>query len=71
MLEIKLLKGASIKGYKLIEGFPGIGLVGPMTISYMIDKLKMEYCGYIDSDKFPPIISIHEGKACRLSILSR
>ncbi|MCL5092776.1 MAG: PAC2 family protein [Candidatus Marsarchaeota archaeon] len=63
MLEIKLLKGASIKGYKLVEGFPGIGLVGPMTISYMIDKLKMEYCGYIDSDKFPPIISIHEGRA--------
>ncbi len=63
MLEIKLLKGTSIKGYKLVEGFPGIGLVGPMAISYMIDKLKMEYCGYVDSDKFPPMISIHEGKA--------
>ncbi len=33
-----------------------------MTISYIIDKLDMKYIGYIDSDEFPPIISIHGSK---------
>lgn len=33
-----------------------------MAISYIIDKLEMKYVGYIESDDFPPIISIHSGK---------
>jgi uncharacterized protein len=32
-----------------------------MAGSYMIEKLKMEQIGYIDSDTFPPIAAIHEG----------
>ena len=62
MIEIRMLKKAELNGYTFIEGFPGIGLVGPMSIGYMIDKLKMEYCGYIHSDDFPPLISIHNSK---------
>ena len=61
MIQIKLLKECNFKGYTLIEGFPGAGLVGPMAASYMIEKLKMEYCGYIESDLFPPIAAIHDG----------
>ncbi|ASI14115.1 ATP-grasp superfamily enzyme [Candidatus Mancarchaeum acidiphilum] len=61
MIDIKLLdKKADFQGYSFIEGFPGIGLVGPMAINYMIDKLDMDYCGYLDSDKFPPLIAIHD-----------
>ncbi len=62
MIEIKLIKKIDLEGYTLIEGFPGIGLVGPMAISYMVDKLDVDYCGYIESDKFPPLVSIHKGK---------
>jgi uncharacterized protein len=62
MIEIKLTKDYNLSGYTLIEGFPGLGLVGPMTNSYMIEKLKMEYIGYIDGDIFPPIATIHDGK---------
>ncbi len=61
MIEIKLFKDRSLKGYSLIEGFPGIGLVGPMAASYMIEKLEMEYIGYIRSDLFPPIAAVHNG----------
>ena len=50
------------KGYTFIEGFPGIGLVGPMVISYVIDKLELEYVGYLQSPDFPPLISIHNYK---------
>lgn len=61
MLEIKLFKDQNLKGYTLIEGFPGVGLVGPMACSYMVEKLDMEYVGYVESDQFPPIAVIHDG----------
>ncbi len=63
MVDIKMIKDEDISGYTLVEGFPGLGLVGPMAISYMIDKLGMEYIGYMESDKFPPIVSIHKSEA--------
>ncbi|MGC8676479.1 MAG: proteasome assembly chaperone family protein [Candidatus Micrarchaeia archaeon] len=61
MLEIKLFQEKNLKGYTLIEGFPGAGLVGPMAASYIIEKLNMDYIGYIDSDLFPPITAVHDG----------
>jgi len=61
MIEIKLFKNYDIDGFTLIDAFPGIGLVGPMAGSYIIEKLKMEQIGYIDSDTFPPIAAIHGG----------
>ncbi len=62
MMEITMLKKVDLTGTTFVEGFPGIGLVGPMSISYMIDKLEMECVGYIDSPNFPPLISIHKGE---------
>ncbi|MDE1856492.1 MAG: proteasome assembly chaperone family protein [Candidatus Micrarchaeota archaeon] len=60
MIEVRLFKDANLKGATFIEGFPGVGLVGPMAISYMVEKLEMEYVGYIQSNQFPPIISVHD-----------
>ncbi len=42
MIEIILNKQQSVSGYNLIEAFPGIGLVGPMAGSYMIEKLNLD-----------------------------
>ncbi|MGC8548027.1 MAG: proteasome assembly chaperone family protein [Candidatus Micrarchaeia archaeon] len=61
MMQIKLFEEKNLKGYTLIEGFPGAGLVGPMAASYIIEKLNMKYIGYIDSDLFPPITAVHDG----------
>ena len=61
MITIKLFDKVDLGGFTFVEGFPGIGLVGPMAISYMIDKLGMEYCGYMESEEFPPLVSIHGG----------
>jgi uncharacterized protein len=61
MMEIKISSEKSLKGYTLIEGFPGTGLVGPMAASYIIEKLGMEMIGYIYSDRFPPIAAVHGG----------
>ncbi len=59
MIQIRLLKEQNLKGYTLLEAFPGVGLVGAMTGSYIIEKLKMEVVGRIESDYFPPITAIH------------
>ncbi len=60
MVEIKTFKDYDLSGYTVIEGFPSAGLVGPMAVSYMIDKLKPEYIGYVTSQRFPPIAAIHD-----------
>ena len=62
MIDITLTQTVDLKGATLIEGFPGVGLVGPMAISYIIDKLGMKYIGFVESDDFPPIVSIHDSK---------
>jgi len=49
----------SMKGPTLVEGFPGLGLVGTIAATYLVDKLKMKQVGYIVSEKFPPIAAIH------------
>ena len=33
------------KGATIIEGFPGYGLVGPITTEFLIDHLKTEQIG--------------------------
>lgn len=59
MIQIKLNKEQNLKGYTLLEVFPGVGLVGAMAGSYIIEKLKMECIGRIESELFPPIAAIH------------
>lgn len=51
-----------VNGYTLIEGFPGIGLIGTIAVGYLAEKQKTEEIGYIVSKKFPPMASIHKGK---------
>lgn len=50
-----------MKGYTLIEGFPGMGLVGTIAAKYMVEKMGFELIGHIDSDFFIPLIQIHNG----------
>lgn len=51
-----------LKNPVLIEGFPGLGLVGTISASYLIEKLKMDFVGYIASDQFPPLAAVHNHK---------
>lgn len=62
MIKINLFEEVNLKGCTFIEGFPGAGLVGPMAISYIIDKLQMKYIGYLESDEFPPLVSVHKNE---------
>src|SRR3989344_15372 len=64
-LEFVELQKGSLEGYTLIEGFPGMGLVGTIAAKYLVEKLNYEYIGYIDSDIFLPVVRIHEGMPVR------
>lgn len=45
----------------VIEGFPGIGLVGNISCQHIIEELKMKYMGSIDSRYFPPLAVLFNG----------
>ena len=60
--DVKVItKPVKSKNPVLIEGFPGIGLVGNIASQHMIEELKMEYIGSIDSRYFPSIAVLYEG----------
>jgi uncharacterized protein len=51
----------NLKNPILVEGFPGVGMIGTAAMMYLVRELDMELCGYIVSEKFPPFVAIHEG----------
>ena len=51
-----------LKGAILIDGFPGVGLVGTIVANFLINTLKLKQIGVIDSQRFPPISVIKEGE---------
>jgi len=50
------------KNCKLIEGFPGFGLVGTIASEFLLEHLKFEQIGKISFDEMPATVAIHEGK---------
>jgi uncharacterized protein len=51
----------TIKVKYCIVGAPDVGLVGAISLSYLIQSLKMEQMGYLESDMFDPVIVVHQG----------
>ncbi len=63
-LKVKVTLTKEIKeGSTVLEGFPGIGLVGGIATSYLIEKLKMEPIGYIESELLAPVAFFKNGLA--------
>jgi len=58
-IEFHLVKRPRLKNPVLIEGLPGLGLVGTIAASYLVEKLDMKLLGFVKSPQFPPIIAIH------------
>ena len=51
-----------LKGSVLIVGFPSVGLIGTIVANFLINSLKLEQIGIIDSPKFPAISVIKAGE---------
>jgi uncharacterized protein len=62
--EIKFIetKKIEIENPNVIIGLPDVGLVGLIATMHMIETLKMEKVGYIESRLFPPVIVLHNGE---------
>ncbi|PLW79596.1 hypothetical protein C0585_06925 [Candidatus Woesearchaeota archaeon] len=50
------------KGATIIEGFPGIGLIGTITTEFLIEHLNAEFVGHFEYDEFPATAAVHKGK---------
>ncbi|MFH1106337.1 MAG: PAC2 family protein [Candidatus Micrarchaeota archaeon] len=60
LVEIREVAKVRLKNPVIIEGFPGVGMIGTISSSFLADKLKMKLVGYIQSSHFPPIAAIHD-----------
>jgi uncharacterized protein len=60
MMEIKLNKKP--KGPIIIEGFPGLGLIGTISTEFLIKHLGAESIGNIWSKNLMPIAAVHESR---------
>jgi len=59
-VKIVITKKFSSKNPIIVEGFPGIGLVGTISASYLVEKMKMEQVGHVTSRSFPPLAAVHK-----------
>ncbi|MBS3132852.1 proteasome assembly chaperone family protein [Candidatus Woesearchaeota archaeon] len=46
----------------IIQGFPGIGMVGAIAAEFLIQHLETKLVGKIIVDKTPPLVAVHEGR---------
>lgn len=50
------------KSPTIIQGFPGIGMVGAIAAEFLVQHLETELIGKIIVDKTPPLVAVHEGR---------
>ena len=60
--EVHEIKNTVLKSPIIFAGFVGAGLVGPLSVGYVIDKLKMEEIGYLRSRHLPPSTVFMQGR---------
>ena len=62
-MKIKLpKKPKKPKNVTLVEGFPGFGLIGTISIEFLMDHLKTEKIGVVEMEEIPAMIAIHQNK---------
>jgi uncharacterized protein (TIGR00162 family) len=63
---IKELKKIDFKNPILVEGLPGLGLVGKIVIRYLVKQLKAEKLAYLYSPHFPYFVLVNKKGNVRL-----
>ncbi|QLH06460.1 proteasome assembly chaperone family protein [Nitrosopumilus ureiphilus] len=61
-IKIKEIKSLKLEGGYLIDGFPSVGFSSAIATESMIHTSSFELAGIIDSESFPPISIIKNGK---------
>jgi len=50
------------KNVTIIEGFPGFGLIGTISIEFLMEHLQTEKIGTVEMEEIPAMIAIHQNK---------
>ncbi len=61
-ITIRELRPLNLEGGYLIDGFPSVGFSSVIATESMIHTSQFKLAGIIDSDVFPPISLIKDGK---------
>jgi uncharacterized protein len=61
-VEIVEITPIEVRKLNFLIGLPDIGLVGMISASHLVESLKMQVVGYLESDLFPPVIVLHGNK---------
>jgi len=61
-IRIRELKSLNLEGGYLIDGFPSVGFSSAIATESMIHTSQFELAGVIDSESFPPISIVKNGK---------
>ncbi len=56
------LKNVILNNGVLIEAFTGVGMVASIAANYMISNLQLDQVAAMDSDDFPPVSMIYNGR---------
>lgn len=57
-----LTKDVSFDNPVVVEGFPGVGLVGHIAATYLVSQLNLPEIGYIRTDLIPQIAMVFKGQ---------
>ncbi len=63
---IKEFRSAQLNNPVLIEGLPGLGLVGKIAIRYLVKQLKAQKFAYLYSPHFPYFVLVNKKGSVRL-----
>ena len=61
-IRIKELKPINVEGGYLVDGFPSVGFTEAIATESLIHTTQFELAGILDSDGFPPVSLIKDGK---------
>ena len=50
------------KNVRIIEGFPGFGLIGTIATEFLMEHLQTEKIGIVEMSEVPAMIAIHQNK---------
>ena len=62
LFRINEIKPINIEGGYLIDGFPSVGFTGAIATESMVRTTQFELGGFLDSDKFPAVSLVKDGK---------
>ena len=59
---MELILNKKPQGVTIIEGFPGFGFVGTISVEFLIEHLHAEKIGKIKSTEIMPVVAVHNSK---------